>query len=79
MAELQQLLTRCFAAIFPQLNEQEIQGATLINVEAWDSLASVQLFAVVEEEFLIDIQVEDLEYLDSFASILEYLRAKIDD
>ena len=30
-------------------------------------------------EFLIDIQVEDLEYLDSFASILEYLRAKIDD
>jgi len=46
----------------------------MTSVGAWDSLASVMLIAVVEEEFGIRIPPEDLEQFVSFELVLDYLQ-----
>lgn len=74
MGDRERRLAQCFSLVFPGLPEQEISQASVTNLEEWDSLASVNLFAVVEEEFSIEIQPERLEYLISFQQVLTYLR-----
>jgi len=41
--------------------------------EKWDSLASVTLIHVVEQEFGVTIDLFDLEALDSYAALRQYL------
>jgi acyl carrier protein len=59
-------LVKCFSAVFPQLPESEVPTATNASVAGWDSLATVTLLTVVEEEFNTTIEPEKLEYLQSF-------------
>ena len=70
-------LTQCFAAVFPDLTHAEIPTATPDTVAAWDSVANVSLLAVVEEEFGITIDVDDLELLTSFHGLLDYLTVRV--
>ncbi len=42
----------------------------------WDSLASVTLLAVIQQEFEVDIDLFDLDGLDSFRLLLDYLQRK---
>jgi len=42
-------LTRCFAAVFPDLPATEISSASLGSVPNWDSLATINLVALIEE------------------------------
>jgi acyl carrier protein len=76
MSDVQARLTRCFAAVFPHLSAETIQLATPNTVEAWDSLASITLISVIEEEFEIEIDPEDIEHLVSFERVLEYVSRK---
>jgi acyl carrier protein len=66
-------LANCFAAVFPTLDARSIPHASTASVAEWDSLASATLIAVVEEEFQIEIDTEDLEYLQSFDALLGYV------
>jgi acyl carrier protein len=70
-------LVKCFAAVFPDLPAGEIGAATPERVAAWDSIANVTLLAVVEEEFGIAIDPEDLERLTSFEALLDYLTVRV--
>ena len=74
MNEVQTRLARCFAAVFPELSPEEIVRASPASVGSWDSLASITLLSVLEEEFQIQIAPEDLEHLISFGLVLDYLR-----
>lgn len=74
MDEMQTRLTKCFAAVFPTLTEGAIQQASMDTVMGWDSVASVTLFATVEEEFGIELDLQDLAGLTSFALVLSHLR-----
>jgi acyl carrier protein len=65
---------KCFSAVFPELSEREIPLASPLSVGAWDSLASVTLLSVLEEEFEVQIDPEALEQLVSFDLILDYLQ-----
>ena len=76
MDETQDRLIRCFSAVFPSLSRAVILQADSTNVEAWDSVASVTLFAMIEEEFAIEMDVQASAELLSFPGILEFLRAK---
>jgi acyl carrier protein len=76
MDEHRARLTRCFAAVFPDLPAGEIPGATPARVQGWDSIAHVTLVAVVEEEFGIAIDAADLEHLTSFDAFLDYLSVR---
>ena len=66
-------LTRCFAAVFPDISEQQITNASLDTVEGWDSVAAATLVTTVEEEFGIEFDGEILDSLTSYQSILDYL------
>jgi acyl carrier protein len=73
MAETKERLQRCFSAVFPTLPPDEIVNASPATIAAWDSVAGVTLFAVVEEEFALEIDVQEMKDLLSFASLLKYL------
>jgi acyl carrier protein len=47
-------LSKCFAAVFPELTPAEILAATPATVKSWDSVATLNLLTVVEEEFAIE-------------------------
>jgi acyl carrier protein len=74
MDEMERRLAACFSAVLPELAPEQISQASSISVESWDSVATVTLLAVVEEEFGISIDVEDPARFDSFKNILAYLQ-----
>ena len=77
MADVRTRLEQCFAAVFPDLSAGEIQRASTASVAAWDSLANATLVSVVEEEFGVEIPVEELAELGSFDLLLDYLQADL--
>jgi acyl carrier protein len=67
-------LVRCFSAVFPDLDEQVIRSASLDSVQNWDSVATITLATVIEQEFGFQFEPNALEHLVSFGSILDYLK-----
>jgi acyl carrier protein len=76
MDETESRLRRCFSAVFPSFSSEEILKADATKLEAWDSVASVTLFAIIEEEFGIEMDIEDGAKLLSFAGIVDYLQLR---
>jgi acyl carrier protein len=70
-------LIRCFSAIFPDLDNKQILRATIASVAEWDSIATVTLVNIIEEEFKIQVDPEDVEPLMSFEQFLRYLRLRV--
>ena len=79
MSEIETRLQKCFLTIFPQLEKEEIPSAGMTSVAEWDSLATVTLVAVLEEEFHFEFSSEELEYLTSYELILELTRSKLNE
>jgi acyl carrier protein len=74
MDEMETRLARCFSSVFPELTAEQIRGASMDSVPAWDSLAAVTLVAVLQEEFGLQINLIDLPELVSFAAVQNYVR-----
>lgn len=74
MNDVMTRLVNCFKAVFPDLSDAEITRASLTSVTDWDSVASVALITVVEEEFGLQFPAEEMENLTSFALILNQLQ-----
>jgi len=70
-------LTRCFAAVFPDLPATAISSASLESVPDWDSLATTNSVSLIAEEFQVQTEPEDLARLVSFNSILEYVNERL--
>jgi acyl carrier protein len=66
-------LIRCFAAVFPALGREQIESASVENVEAWDSIAGVTLVTAIEEEFGTELDPDAVELFVSFHAIRDYL------
>lgn len=77
MDDIRARLENCFAAVFPTLSAGEIAQADHYSVSAWDSVASVTLFATIEEEFGLELEIADLPELVSFEKIAAYLTSKV--
>ena len=73
MNDKRERLTKCFSAVFPELSDREIASANRESVEAWDSLATITLVNVIEEEFGIQVEPDVFDRLVSFNSILNYV------
>jgi acyl carrier protein len=73
MPERDARLIRCFAAVFPGLTESEIRRVSADSNGMWDSLSTVTLAAVVEEEFDLAIAPETLADMNSFEAFQAYL------
>lgn len=78
MSDLDTCLIRCFCAVFSKLNETTAcQAQRSLMKEDWDSLASVLLIRVIEQEFGVEIDLFELEVLDSYAAIRQYLMESV--
>jgi acyl carrier protein len=73
MDDAQIHLVKCFSAVFPTLSPSEMLQASTTTVRVWDSVASVTLFAMIEEEYGIEIDMNELTEMTSFERILAYL------
>ena len=77
MDEMQSHLMRCFLAVFPELDESTVCTAAPSSVERWDSVATINLITVIEEEFGVQIDFVDLMHNLSYERISEHLRERI--
>jgi len=78
MSDTKQRLIHCMKAVFPAIPEQALEQAQNANLAGWDSVASVTLFATIEEVFGLEIDVQDMKHLLSFQSLLQYLERRAD-
>ena len=76
MDDVQARLEKCFLAIFPDLKPDEIVRSTPQTVMAWDSVATVTLVTLMEEEFGVQIDLEDLDEFASFENLQRYLQRR---
>ncbi len=76
-ADVESRLFCCFAAAFKSLSHEEIPRAAVASVAEWDSMTSLTLVALVEEEFQVRIQLPDIPNLTSFKDIATYLALKL--
>jgi acyl carrier protein len=74
MDDTQVRLMKCFSAAFPSLSNEDVLQASTTNLKEWDSVASVTLFAMIEEEYGIEMDLQDMAEMVSFERILAYLR-----
>jgi acyl carrier protein len=72
-------LMRCFASALPGATRDEIRTAKFESMAGWDSLRGVTLLAVLDEEFGVQIDLQELLELETFDSVKRYLlqRGKI--
>jgi acyl carrier protein len=77
MSGLDERLYRCFDVIFEGLSSDQIRAASIETLPSWDSLASVTLVAVIEQEFNVQIDPLDLPELTSFSAVKIYISTRI--
>jgi len=77
MDETRERLKKSFQVVFPELPEDAIPTASPATVAAWDSVAAITLMSVVEEEFALQIDLDDLAGLDSFENFHSYLQRRL--
>ena len=73
MNDLHGRLSRCFAAVFPSLPESQITAATTDTIEGWDSVAAATLITTIEEEFSVELDMDAVGNLTSYAAIAQEL------
>ena len=77
MDQIKSRLVNCFQTVFPNLTEAEIPSASQASLATWDSVSTIALVNVMEEEFAIEIDFECIADLDSFDRIHEYLLKQV--
>ena len=70
-------LIRSFQATFEGLAVEDVPSASVETVADWDSLHTVILVAVLEEEFELRIPAQAFIELRSYASVRDYLGGTI--
>ena len=76
MSDVEVRLQECFKTAFPDVAPGNIETTALETTPQWDSMATVILITVIEEQFDISIDLNDLSKLTSYSSILEYLQIR---
>jgi acyl carrier protein len=76
MDNLEHRLKIIFETTFPDVPADKITAATQENTQTWDSVAAITLMNLIEEEYEIQMDFEDLADLTSFEKVRVYLAAK---
>ena len=76
MANPRERLITCFSTVFPELTHEEIEQSSVTSIAVWDSLATMTLVAVLQEEFKTEFTVDEIGQLISFELILDILENK---
>jgi acyl carrier protein len=62
--------------VFPDVDDQDLPQLSQEQSAAWDSLQSVILLRVIEEQLQVQLDLFDLEGLTSFKAIEEHIRRR---
>lgn len=76
MDDVRGRLMRCFRAALPKCSG-DIEQVRPAEVSGWDSLATVTLLTVIQEEFNMQIPADDLECFSSFTTAEQYVRDRV--
>ncbi len=74
MDSAEQRLVRAFETVFPDLPAERVRTASQDTVETWDSVAAITLINVIEEEFEIQMDFDDVAESDVVSGHLEIYR-----
>lgn len=74
MNEIHERLVKCFRTVFPSLPAGEIPASSQVTNSAWDSIASITLVNVIEDEFGFQVDLDLMPELNSFNRILLYVK-----
>ena len=66
-------LQKCFSKVFPDLSPQAISNASTDTVRGWDSIASITLLMLVQEEFGVVPDMDRFEEFTSYQGLLGYI------
>ena len=66
----------CFQLVFPNVPEGDITSASQENIAAWDSVAAITLLNVLEEQFEIEMDFDEVADLDSFEKVCAYMQQR---
>jgi acyl carrier protein len=77
MDEIHKRLVKCFESAFRALPADEIPRASQATIPAWDSLATITLVNVIEDEFGVQLDFDLLPELNSFDRILFYMKTRV--
>jgi acyl carrier protein len=70
-------LRACFSRVFPNLTDEEVLNARVEGIPEWDSLASITLVSLVEEEFGVRLDLDDFEEVMSFQKLLKHIQGSV--
>jgi acyl carrier protein len=77
MDDVKQRLIGCFQIVFPDLPPSDIPRLTQATAGSWDSVSAITLMNVLEDEFLIEMDLDQVAELDSFDKIHTYLQERL--
>ena len=61
--------------MFPDLTDEETFAARVGEIAEWDSLATVKLSTLIEEEFGVPLDLDDFEETMSFQSLIKHIQS----
>ena len=73
--EVTDRLRDCFREVFPDLADEQIETAVREQMSEWDSLATLTLLAVIEEEFALELDEDAIGKLTSFSAVRDVVEA----
>ena len=76
MTTLENRVADCFCALFPDRSRDELLTASRESIPEWDSLAGVTLLTILQQEFDLEIDLSELEHLNSVKAVLAYVTAQ---
>ncbi|MFZ0707249.1 MAG: acyl carrier protein [Candidatus Korobacteraceae bacterium] len=76
MDDVRAKLIECFQIVFPDLKEKDIPAASQDTVAEWDSVAAITLVNVIEEQFGIEMDLDQIAELDSFEKVRAHLEQR---
>lgn len=78
-SEIEAKLTGVFQSVFPTLGEDEVKRASQASVAEWDSVAAISLINAIEDDYALELELDDAEGLSSFDLVADYLEERIGD
>lgn len=73
LSDVETRLRGCFEVVFPNVPPDVLGTASVETLDGWDSIATVTLVGVIEDEFGVDFSDEGIECAVSFQSLLAYV------
>ncbi len=74
MNSIDERLVEIFRVAFPELSAENAERAAASSLDAWDSLATVTLINLIEEEFDLEIPPDEAAEILSFAGLRDYVK-----